>query len=158
MLFLHNPKAAGTSIKKALGMPEETTHALPSQWVPVSVWESATILLCVRHPLSRFISSYDYHVRGPYKGGFLRLFPDLKELTPEEYFRRVESRPQMLPLQTNYLHHAKSTKPPDIVTRVEDQIISQELGKFGISVELPKENVSPVAKKLALAIVSWTEF
>ena len=151
LLFLHNPKAAGTSIRRALGMVGKTTHLLPSNWVPVEIWNEATILLCVRHPLTRFISSYDYHVRGAYKGGFLKVFPDLKRLSPDEYFLCIKRRKQMLPLQTDYLHHAESTKVPDIVTRVEDQIISQELEKFGIMINMPRKNVSPVSTKTKLS-------
>ena len=45
VLLLHNPKAMGTSLRHALQMVGPTTHAPPSDWVPVEIWESAIVSL-----------------------------------------------------------------------------------------------------------------
>ena len=69
VFLVHNPKCAGSSLKRLLGVrARKTTHATPAQLFRPEVWENNVFVVAVRHPLARFLSSYRYHVLSDYRG------------------------------------------------------------------------------------------
>ena len=76
VVFVHNPKCMGTSLKKWLGIRiDNADHRYPTMMVNRATWENYRTIVVVRHPMDRFVSSYNFHCRSPYNGGYLKVFP-----------------------------------------------------------------------------------
>lgn len=123
ILFIHNPKCGGTSIKEALGLAldeEKTDHRYPWEMVSAEEWERVYSIVCVRHPFDRLYSSYRYHTDPNYNGHYARKFKDIHRLTLPRYFERLKDEPHGIGPQVNYLSHRYSAKPVDRVLRLEE--------------------------------------
>ncbi|MEE2750748.1 MAG: sulfotransferase family 2 domain-containing protein [Myxococcota bacterium] len=122
LVFVHNPKVMGTSLKNLLGLPTDNAdHRFPTVMVSKRVWEEATTIVAVRHPIERFVSSFHFHCRSDYDGGYLTRFPDLKEWTMERYFETMTTHcPYVIAPQWKYTFHMDSECPPDFLIRFED--------------------------------------
>ena len=67
LIFIHIPKAAGTSIRHALGLPETGRQHLPwwaYQQADRQKFKTHFKFSFVRHPLDRFLSAYKYLLEG----------------------------------------------------------------------------------------------
>ena len=65
LLFIHTPKAAGTSISEALyGLQVKHTSVRVYEKVAPGLLETAESFAVVRNPLERFLSAYQYAVNG----------------------------------------------------------------------------------------------
>ena len=85
-VFIHVPKAAGTSLRAVLGGYGRTTHQVPELVCSKAAWAGRVSVVAVRHPLDRFASSYRYHVLSDYRGALLRrVGPRLKGMSPLDY-------------------------------------------------------------------------
>jgi hypothetical protein len=147
--LLHNPKCAGTALKKFLRVSRgRTSHLQPRHVFRRAEWEANLFVLAVRNPVARFASSYRYHVLSGYGGKlFKRHGEALKNMTPESYWAFMEQYPEFLGLQGKWACYPSATKPKvDLVLRVEDSADwPRQLREFGVEIEgseVPRENVT----------------
>ncbi len=121
LIYVHNPKTAGTSLKKMLCLDiSSAIHKTPTFLVSKETWEEYFSLVAVRHPLSRLISSYVYHTKGSYSGYYLKKYPNLHSLNLKEYFFLMKKEPWAIRPQVDYLNHMFSKKSVDYIVRFEN--------------------------------------
>ncbi|WP_375577893.1 sulfotransferase family 2 domain-containing protein [Marivirga tractuosa] len=149
IIFIHNPKAAGNSLIKLLGIElkegESTSHQTPSFLVNKRTWESYFSVLVVRHPIDRLISSYNYHTKESYQGHFLQKYPELHQFSFEKYFEVFSKEPYAIRPQIDYSNHIMSSKRVDFVLKFEnlENDVEQLCSKLDISnVSVPHLNQS----------------
>lgn len=137
VLFVHNPKCMGTSLKKWLGLRvDNADHRYPTLMVNRVIWETWRTVVVVRHPIDRFISSYNFHCRSSYSGGYLRTFPDLKSWSMERYFHTmVQHAPYAVAPQWRYTMHLETDAPADHIIRFEEP--GRELARIAMALNLP---------------------
>ncbi|MBN2683928.1 MAG: sulfotransferase family 2 domain-containing protein [Pontiellaceae bacterium] len=144
LIFVHNPKCAGTSVKRVLGLPfgSAADHRIPSYMVSKKTWESYYSFVIVRNPFDRLVSSYAYHTSPAYNGVFYQRYPQLKGLSLEAYFDLMRHEPTAIRPQVDYLEHHRSKKKVDKICRMETlmQDLSGLFQKLGIDAELPHVN------------------
>jgi len=144
LIFVHIPKTAGTSIKKALNLSIETaTHWIPTLLVHKKTWETYFSFTIVRHPLERLLSSYYYHTSKNYTGVFYRKIPDLRNFTFQDYFRVFSqlNTSALIP-QVNYIKHKYSDKPIDIICKFRNlnKDLKPIFNKLQIDLDIPHLN------------------
>ena len=146
LIFVHNPKCAGTSIKRKLGVPPGIVadHRIPSYMVHKKTWESYFSFVVVRNPFERLVSSYTYHTSSNYKGFFVQRYPHLQELGLEDYFDLMRKEPTGIRPQVDYTQHARSKVPVNKICRMERLVddLRDLFDKVGIAADLPHENRS----------------
>jgi len=146
LIFIHNPKCAGTSVKRALGMPAGTMadHRIPSSLVHRKTWESYFSFVVVRNPFERLVSAYAYHTSPSYRGFFTKRYPQLKELDLPTYFDLMRKEPTAIRPQVDYIAHGRSLKLVDRICRMErlTDDLAELFSLIGLDVELPHENRS----------------
>lgn len=120
IIFVHNPKVAGTSLRKLLGLKGDISHFTPGLLAPKKLWEEYFVIVAVREPIERLISSYNYHTSDRYSGFYLRKHPDIKLWTFKKYFEVFRKEPYGIIPQVNYLRHPLSAKRPDFMIRFEN--------------------------------------
>lgn len=121
LFFVHNPKCMGTSLKQWLGLRvDNADHRFPTLTVNRAVWEAYTTVVVVRHPIDRFVSSFNFHCRSAYAGGYTVKYPDLKSWDMTTYFERMRAHePLAIAPQWKYTVHLNSDAPPDFLIRME---------------------------------------
>ena len=137
ILFVHNPKCMGTSVRKWLGLRiDNADHRYPTLMVDRTTWETWRTIVVVRNPIDRFISSYNFHCRSPYSGGYLSTFPDLKSWSMERYFHTMtQHKPYAVAPQWRYTMHLETDVPADHIIRFEEP--GRELARIAIALNLP---------------------
>ncbi|OGS35853.1 MAG: hypothetical protein A2293_07300 [Elusimicrobia bacterium RIFOXYB2_FULL_49_7] len=147
-LFVHIPKGAGTSVKKALGLPDgPADHGTPTDMVHAQTWEAYFTFTVVRNPIDRFISSYRYHADPLYQGYVYKKFPHLHSMSLEEYFDAVGQTEIVRP-QVDYIRHKYSNKPMDRICRFEhlDIDLAPVFNHLKINTAIPHLNRSDKKK------------
>lgn len=120
LLFIHNPKAAGNTIKSIFGLNRKhTTHIIPSLHFSKKCWEEHFVIAAVRHPIDRFFSSYHYHTQEKYQGYYYKQYPQLHQLSPAEYFDIMSKEAFAIRPQSAYCQHYLSDKKIDFIIRFE---------------------------------------
>lgn len=120
IVFVHNPKVAGTSLRRLLGLKGDISHFTPGLLVPKKLWEDYFVIVAVREPVERLVSSYNYHTSERYNGFYLQKYPDIRTWSLETYFQIFGREPFGIIPQVNYLRHPLSDKKPDFVIRYEN--------------------------------------
>lgn len=167
LAFIHIPKTAGMSVRKALGMKTSVAAHSVSSEEDEKLMAPEFIRFCVvRHPIRRFISAYLYNlyyaeqnptgIRGEIKrvGAMsdINVFIEAAKAGDVKLGRYDHSRTQI-----SYIKQAK----PQIILKHENlsediKIIGRLIGMS--NVELPTQNTSSErAKKLAHANTEITE-
>jgi hypothetical protein len=123
-IFIHNPKVAGNSILKALGVEKSfhgsKSHKTPTFLMSAIEWDRTTTIVGIRHPIDRLVSSYYYHTKPEYKGVFSKRFSNLSRMSLEEYFEAFKSIPYVIMPQYYYTRHFLSKKEVDFLIRFEN--------------------------------------
>jgi len=149
--FVHNPKCMGTSLKNWLGLcTDDADHRFPTLVANKSLWETYTTVVVLRHPLDRFVSSYHYHCKSDYAGGYLIKYPDLKSWDMDTYFEKMRStEPYCVAPQWKYTVHLNSERPPDFLLRIEDPVpeLKRLAEHLGIQTAVPVLNQNRVLKR-----------
>jgi hypothetical protein len=144
LIFVHNPKCAGTSIKRVLGIPTgyAADHRIPAYMVHRRTWEEYFSFVVVRNPFERLVSSFTYHTSPTYDGFFIKRYPHLKELDLKAYFELMRKEPTAIRPQVDYVEHKRSDKSVDRICRMEHlaEDLSALFRELGIEAELPHEN------------------
>lgn len=152
LFFVHNPKCMGTSLKKWLGLRvDNADHRFPTLTVNRALWESYTTVVVVRNPIDRFVSSFNFHCRSGYSGGYTVKYPDLKSWDMETYFERMRTHePLAIAPQWKYTIHLQSDAAPDHLIKMEEARVGVErlATALGIQNELPGLNRSSGSKEL----------
>jgi len=118
IIFIHNPKCAGNSLRRYLGFNnKETYHNIPSE-IDAKVWEQYTTITSIRHPIYRLISSWKYHTNPEYRGFYSERVYNLHQLNIELYFYYFKHTKTILP-NIKYTQHNKSNKSIDIILEFE---------------------------------------
>lgn len=150
IIFVHNPKTAGTSIKRALQLSiDNADHRIPTYLIHPKTWEEYFSFVVVRHPIERLISSFRYHSNPEYKGSYYRRYPCIHQLTFEQYFNLMVKEPYAIRPQIDYIQHSFSDKQIDMVCRFENLANDLNLvfNILGIKTKLPHLNISPGRKR-----------
>lgn len=143
VLFIHNPKCAGSSLRRLL----QTTpnHATPRS-VPEGKWRDAFSIVAVRDPVDRFISGYRMVTQSSYDGAHLReLGARGRDATPLEFLQATKA--SLMRPQSAFVLHPSAAKPrPDIILRFEEigtwlAQLQEHLALPAMS-ELPYENAA----------------
>jgi hypothetical protein len=147
VVFIHIDKNAGTSVKSYLDLEPpggRTSHAFATSLVHPKTWEDYFTFTIVRNPFDRLLSRYFYHTNTDYQGSYFNLFPELHDMTLEEYFYNFKNNGHMSP-QICFISHALSDHPIDMVCRFENmpESIYRLSNELGIDREFPKKNPSP---------------
>lgn len=125
LIFIHNPKTGGTSLRCLLtGFAEPISHAFPSR-VPVDKWNSYYSIVFVRNPFDRLVSSYEYHRDLEYRGAWYKRFPFIHDLSIEDYFELAQEN-GIAPPSYRYTTHDKSTKRANFIGRFETLVTDAE--------------------------------
>lgn len=145
LIFVHNPKTAGTSIRSALDIPGEVpSHRTPTHLVHHRTWEEYFSFVVVRNPFDRLVSSYVYHTDSDYRGYYLTKYPHLHGMSFEEYFRAMQAEAFAIRPQVDYCRHRFSEEKVDFVCRFEE--LERDFGRLcdrlGIQAQLPHLNRS----------------
>lgn len=150
LCFIHNPKCMGTSLKRWLDLPTDNAdHVFPTLLVNKAVWEAYTTIVVVRNPVDRFVSSFNFHCRSGYNGGYMPKYPDLKEWSMEKYFERMRlEQPYSVAPQWKYTIHLNSEMGPNHLIRMEDSAagIQRLADDLGIQAPVPGLNRSSGSK------------
>lgn len=155
VFLVHNPKAAGSSLKRLLGVrARKTTHATPAELFRREIWQNNIFVVAVRHPLARFLSSYRYHVKSGYGGKLVKRHGDLSDLTPLQYFDFIAQYPENCGLQSRWTDYPSAAKPQcDIILRTEDSAdwpaILRAHGIEPVADEAPRLNVTAAPDQAA---------
>ncbi|WP_421981447.1 hypothetical protein [Roseibium sp.] len=142
ILFVHNPKAAGTSFRKWLGINNRFNHFFPSTHTPVKIWNDYTVIVVVRDPIERAISGYKYLTHESYQGTFRKIYPDLPSWDPLTFFSRMfNEQIIVVPPQFKYATHFLSNKPPDFLLKFENLDTTELARHLKIKEPFPRENI-----------------
>lgn len=147
VLFLHNPKTGGKSLRTLMGVTH-LSHATPSERLNEKAWLDHVCIAAVRDPFERFLSGYFDHVRKPKENALTRIYgPVFKTITPQQYLAILLQNPRFGGPQVNWTDFPSPRKPrADIVLRFEE--IGQWRGQLlaaGVSIgdrQLPHKNAS----------------
>ena len=122
IIFIHNPKVAGTTLRKVLKLPKNgfTSHFTPTFLVSPKIWKEYFSIVAVRHPIERLISSYYEETRKDHLGFYHRIYPNIHDLNLREYFELFKKEPFITTPQHRYTRHQLSVKPVDFVIRFEN--------------------------------------
>lgn len=155
VLFVHNPKCAGSSLRALLG--SAPTHAAPRD-VPKRIWEESFSVVAVRDPVDRFVSGYLMVTRSQYDGVHLKELGGLgRNASPLQFL----SMNTLLRPQFHFLVHPSRRKPlPDLILRFEmieqwEALLSEHLD-LPTSV-LPHENRGVARERPQLDDICSTE-
>lgn len=158
--FVHNPKAAGMSFRKWLGLDNGVNHGFPTSNTPVEIWNAYTTIVVVRDPIERALSGYRHLTGEDYTGAFRRLYPDLPSWDPLTFFSRMfNEQIFVVGPQFKYAMHLHSNKAPDFLLKFENLDTSELANRLKIQEPFPKENVTksrfrvPVSEDLYLALI-----
>lgn len=145
LIFVHIPKTAGTSLKKALDLRYDSAdHRLPHFFCSKKTWENYTSFCVVRNPIDRFISSYKFHISDEYyirKGSLHKVENNLQKLSPRTYFEKFKNTVHLQP-QHLYLEHKFSKNNIDLIIRFEklDEGLQKLSKKLNTKIVLDKVN------------------
>lgn len=146
MIFLHNPKCAGTSVGKYLGV-KRRSHTYASKRLSLKWWLSTYSIVIVREPTERFFSSYYDQMKGDHETFLIRKYGrKVLNISPIEYLGILKENPKLCGPQTLWTDYPSSVKPrADLVVKFEDlaQLPSllDALGVKGLPNKLPIKNV-----------------
>lgn len=147
--MLHNPKAAGSTLKALLGYTgTKTLHIRAHDCFSRRHWQNSFTVCAVREPFARFVSGYNYHVIGPYRGYLVKtLGEDFKTLTPEQYFEVMKQFPSHLGVQTAWCTYPSTAKPSaDLILKTSNSAQwGEQLSAVGIQIpqKIPQKNSGP---------------
>lgn len=142
VLFVHNPKTAGTSFRKWLGLDKGVDHGFPSIKAPIRIWNDYTVIVVVRDPIERALSGYKYLTHESYKGLFRKIYPDLPSWDPLTFFSRMfNEQIIVVPPQFKYAMHLNSNKAPDFLLKFEMLDTTALAKHLKIKDPFPRENV-----------------
>lgn len=154
VLLIHNPKAAGSSLKALVGA-RGTTHSMPRLILSERAWRAHFIILSVRHPFDRFLSGYSFFVGGKHTGTLWRAHgAALRQMDPFAFLEFIKQYPEKLGPQVNWGLYPSAAKPrADLILKVEESANwPEQLRQAGLTVsgaEVPQLNNSRPAGHLA---------
>ncbi len=136
LLFIHNPRTAGTSFKKVLGLNDsDNVHLTPSFLISAKEWEKYTTVVSVRHPLDRLKSSFCYHTQESYRGFYFKKYPFIHQLKLPQYFELLKQEPFAIRPQVDYIKHHLSNQPVDYIIYFES--LAEDMAHLRAQLKLP---------------------
>ncbi len=148
VIFIHNPKAGGTSLGKFLGV-KRRSHSFPEDRLSPRNWQECYSIVAIRDPFDRFLSGYFDHVRKPNINALTRMYgPAFKQASPFEYLDILLENPKFGGSQLHWTDYPSPTKPrSDLVLRYEEiSLWGEKLTAVGLDMgrrTLPHTNRGP---------------
>lgn len=160
LVFVHNPKTAGISFRKWLGIDGPVNHGVPTVNVPREIWNAYTVVVTVREPIDRALSCYRFMTHESYKGIFKKVYTGMGDWDPLRFFTTIISEQVfVLAGQYKYTEHLQSNKRPDFLFKFENMNTEKLAERLNITSPLPRENVGrnkgfvPLSEELYLSLV-----
>ena len=157
MIFLHNPKCAGTAIGKYLGV-KRRSHTYASKRVSLKWWLSTFSLVIVRDPVERFFSAYYGNMKKGHETFLAKKYgAKLLKSSPLEFLDLVKENPKLCGPQTLWTDYPSTKKPrADLVVKFEELVeLPTKLRSLGIKnlpTDIPMVNVGVKREKGAQSI------
>ena len=122
VILIHNPKAAGTSLKNLLSDINHTSHSMPSNVCSEKNWINSFSICAIRDPFERFISGYIFMTKSKFQGVLYRKYGEkLFDLNPFTFLEFIKQYPEKLGPQVNWVSHYSKVKPRcDLILRTEE--------------------------------------
>lgn len=139
LIFLHNPKCAGTSIGKYLGV-KRRSHTFASKRISLKWWLSTFSLVIVRDPVERFFSAYYGNMKNDHSTFLTKKYgKEVLRSSPEEFLELVRENPKLCGPQTLWTDYPSTVKPrADLVMKFEElDGLPSKLVSLGVN-PLPK--------------------
>lgn len=121
VLFIHNPKTGGKSLREVLGV-RSLSHAFPSDRLSERNWLAHYTVTAVRHPFDRFLSGYFDHVLKPNENALVRRYGRaFKTISAFQYLDILLEHPKFGGSQLNWAQYPSRVKPnADLILRYEE--------------------------------------
>jgi Sulfotransferase family len=121
VIFIHNPKAGGTSLGKFLGV-RRRSHVFPGSRLGERVWLATYSIVVVRDPFERFLSCYYGNVVRPGDTGLTKRYGQgIKQIDPFGFLDVLLDNPKFGGSQLNWTDFPSKAKPrADLVLRFEE--------------------------------------
>lgn len=121
VLFIHNPKAGGTSLGRFLHV-KRRSHAFPADRLNESAWRDSFVIAVVRNPFDRFLSGYYDHIGKGEPNGLVKMYGEaVWSLGLMGYLQLLRENPKYGGPQTHWTHYPSATKPAaDLILRFEE--------------------------------------
>lgn len=121
VVFIHNPKAGGTSLGRHLGVTRRS-HVFPRERLSKGIWEETFSIVVVREPFERFLSCYYGNVLRPGETGLTKRYGEIiKRLDPFSFLEVILDNPRIGGSQLNWTDFPSTLKPrADLVLKLEE--------------------------------------
>ncbi len=149
LVVIHNPKAAGSTLKAMLGA-KGTTHTMPRLAYSRAMWRRTFSVVAVRHPFDRFVSGFAFMINKRRGGVIQREMGDrLAGMDPFTFLTFIQQYPEKLGHQVNWSHHPDPQKPTaDVILKVEESADwFDQLSALGVPVTPAPERLNPARSK-----------
>ena len=121
VIFLHNPKTAGKSLREFLHVKRHS-HSLASDRLSEKNWLNTYSVVAVREPFERFLSGYYDRIFKQADNALVKIYgPEVKNITPFEYLEIIKESKIFGGIQTRWTDYPSAAKPrADLILRYED--------------------------------------
>ena len=152
VVFIHIPKTAGSSLRKAFSLVEDRVNfrrISTANGIDAQQWLDSYTFCVIRNPYDRAVSSYHYHVKTDYQGQLMPRHRDLKTYSFEQYLElRTKHNEFLLMPQVNFIHRRDGLSNVKKIFRFENlqQGIDEISRDIGVKLVLEHLNSSPRPK------------
>ena len=162
VIFLHNPKTAGKSLRQFLHVKRHS-HSLASNRLSEENWLKTYSVTAVREPFERFLSGYYDRILKQNDNALVKLYgAEVKNITPFDYLDIIKETKIFGGIQTMWTDYPSVVKPrADLILRYEEIVTwKEQLVAHGLDVadrEFPHKNKSRRAESNHLEVLSMTK-
>ncbi|MEP3045439.1 MAG: hypothetical protein ABJL55_05910 [Roseibium sp.] len=162
IVYIHNPNAAGTCFRDWLGFEGQTELGFPTLTTHHVFWNKYKVVVAIRDPIDRALSSYRSLTSETYSGELKRKYPSMHTWNTDKFFNTIlNDHLYICACQYKYTQHLQSNKPPDYLVKTEN--LDMESLSKGLDICEPfpgkkmAENKTPIDidEKLYLELIEY---